>query len=262
MSSTQSTPENSNGEKGGVDKSRQRSNDEKVAKYLLANPDFFERNPEVLAELNLNHNFGGNTVSLIERQVRALRSQHRNSKQQLETLIQIARDNDRLNERMHRLTLAVMDAATLNEIYIAIDETLRGDFRADAVTIKLFINPDEALVEPDNELMQTIFVPMNDPRLDEFKTLLGHEKPTCGKLKPEQLKYMFGASADAIKSTAVIPLGGDSCTSIECRFLGLLAIGSHDPNRFQPTMGTLFLSNLGDIVSRAIKVHLPLKKGQ
>lgn len=253
MSSTQSTPENAKNEK-------RNSNDEKVAKYLLAHPDFFDRHPEVLAELNLTHNHGGVAVSLIERQVRALRSQNRNSKQQLDTLIQIARDNDRLNERMHRLTLAVMDAVTLNEIYIALDETLRNDFQADAVTVKLFINPDEARVEPDSELMQTLFVPMNDPRLEEFKNLLGHEKPTCGKLKPEQLKYMFGASADSIKSTAVIPLGGDSCTSIECRFLGLLAIGSRDPDRFQPTMGTLFLSNLGDIISRAIKSHLPLKQ--
>lgn len=255
MSSTQSTPENT-----PPQKSRQSSNDEKVSRYLLAHPDFFERHPEVLAELNLSHSFGGNAISLIERQVRALRGQNRNSRQQLETLIQIARDNDRLNERMHRLTLAVMDATTLNEIYIALDETLRGDFEADAVTVKLFINPDEAQIEPDNELMQTIFVPMNDPRLDEFRHLLGHEKPTCGKLKPDQLKYMFGGTADSIKSTAVIPLGGDSCSSVECRFLGLLAIGSRDPNRFQPAMGTLFLSNLGDIISRAIKSHLPLKK--
>ena len=255
MSITQSPPESNKQEK-----SKQSSNDEKVARYLLAHPDFLDRHPEVLAELNLNHGVDGNAVSLIERQVKALRSQNRSNKQQLETLIQIARDNDRLNERMHRLTLAVMDATTLNEIYIAVDETLRNEFKADAVTVKLFVNPDEAAVEPDNELMQTIFVPMNDPRLDEFKNLLGHEKPTCGKLKAEQLKYMFGAAAESIKSTAVIPLGGDSCNSIECPFLGLLAIGSRDANRFQANMGTLFLNNLGDIISRAIKSHLPLKR--
>jgi uncharacterized protein YigA (DUF484 family) len=237
----------------------QGATDETVAKHLLAHPDFFEKHPEVLAEINLCHDQGGNIVSLIERQVKALRGQHHNNKQQLETLVQIARDNDRLNERMHRLTLAVLDAVTLNDIYIALDETLRGDFQADAVTIKLFINPDAAAVEPDNELMQTIFVPMNDPRLTEFKNLLGNEKPSCGRLKPEQLKYMFGATAESIKSTAVIPLGGESCSSIECPFLGLLAIGSRDANRFQSSMGTLFLSNLGDIISRSIKGHLPLR---
>lgn len=234
------------------------ASDESVVKHLLAHPDFFAKHPEVLAEINLSHDCG-NAISLIERQIGALRGQHQNSKQQLETLVQIARDNDRLNERMHRLTLAVLDAVTLNDIYIALDETLRGDFQADAVTIKLFINPDAAAVEPDNELMQTIFVPMNDPRLAEFKNLLGNEKPSCGQLKPEQLKYMFGATAESIKSTAVIPLGGESCSNIECPFLGLLAIGSRDANRFQSSMGTLFLSNLGDIISRSIKSHLPLR---
>ncbi|MDZ4262515.1 MAG: DUF484 family protein [Pseudomonadota bacterium] len=234
------------------------ASDESVVKHLLAHPDFLDKHPEVLAEINLSHDCG-NAISLIERQIGALRGQHHNSKQQLETLVQIARDNDRLNERMHRLTLAVLDAVTLNDIYIALDETLRGDFQADAVTIKLFINPDAAAVEPDNELMQTIFVPMNDPRLTEFKNLLGHEKPSCGQLKPDQLKYMFGATAESIKSTAVIPLGGESCSNIECPFLGLLAIGSRDANRFQSSMGTLFLSNLGDIISRSIKSHLPLR---
>ena len=253
MSSTQHPSDTSQ-----VTTTAKKIDDEAVAQHLLSHPNFFEQHPDVLAEINLSHDCG-NAISLIERQIIALRGQHQSSKQQLETLVQIARDNDRLNERMHRLTLAILDAVTLNDIYIALDETLRGDFEADAVTIKLFIDPDAAAIEPDNELMQTIFVPMNDPRLAEFKTLLGNEKPSCGQLKPEQLKYMFGATAESIKSTAVIPLGGESCSNIECPFLGLLAIGSRDANRFQSSMGTLFLNNLGDIISRSIKSHLPFK---
>ncbi len=240
------------------EENKENTTEELVAEYLLQHPDFFDHHPDVFAEVKLKHECSG-AISLIERQVNTLRDQHRKAKDQLESLIDIARDNDRLNERMHRLTLAVLDAETLNDIYIALDDNLRGDFTADAVNIKLFINPDEAEVEPDHELMQTIFVPMNDPRLNEFKTILGHEKPSCGPLKPDQLKYMFGEKAEEIKSTAVIPLGGSTCTNIECPFLGILAIGSRDANRFDSTMGTLFLSNLGEIISRAIKAHLPLK---
>ncbi len=231
-----------------------------VADYLQQHPDFFDQHPEALAAVKLHHECNG-AISLIERQVSALREQHRNAKGQLESLIEVARDNDKLNERMHRLTLAVLDAETLNDIYIALDDNLRGDFTADAVNIKLFIDPDEAEIEPDHELMQTIFVPMNDPKLNEFKTILGHEKPSCGALKPEQLKYMFGEQADEIKSTAVIPLGGTHCTPTQCPFLGILAIGSRDVKRFDSSMGTLFLSNLGEIISRAIKAHLPPKRG-
>ena len=231
---------------------------EAIAEYLHQNPEFFEQNPDILAELNISHQVSG-AVSLIERQITTLREQNHKLKSQLQKLVQIARDNDKLNERMHKLTMALMDAASLNEVYIALDDSLRGDFEADAVTVKLFVDPATTQIDPDNVLMQTIFVPMDDRRLEPFKQILGHEKPVCGTLKPEQLNYLFDDQADQIKSTALIPLGGDRCSSIECNFLGVLAIGSHDERRFHAKMGTLFLSNLGDILSRAIRPYVASK---
>ncbi|ALP52046.1 hypothetical protein Tel_02205 [Candidatus Tenderia electrophaga] len=228
---------------------------ETIAEYLHQNPEFFEQNPDVLAELNISHQLSG-AVSLIERQITTLREQNLKLKTQLENLIQIARDNDQLNERMHTLTLAVMDADSLNEIYIALDDSLRGEFGADAVTVKLFVDTAQADIDADNDLMQTIFVPMDDPRLDGFRQILGHEKPVCGALKPEQLGYMFGEVAEQIKSTALIPLGGEHCSARGCNYLGILAIGSHDERRFHTNMGTLFLSNLGEILSRAIRPYV------
>jgi hypothetical protein len=37
--------------------------------------------------------------------------------------------------------------------------------------------------------------------------------------------------------------------------LGILAVGSHDEQRFHPGMGTLFMGTLGELVSRAIRRH-------
>lgn len=230
-------------------------NEETIAEYLHQNPEFFEQNPDILAELTIRHQVNG-AVSLIERQISTLREQNKNLKEQLDSLVKIARDNDKLNERMHRLTLALMDANSLNEVYIALDDSLRGDFAADAVTVKLFIDPAKADLDEDNDLIQTIFVPMDDPRLDSFKHILGHEKPVCGSLKLEQLEYLFGEQADQIKSTAMIPLGGEKCSPSECNYIGVLAIGSHDEQRFHANIGTLFLSNLGDILSRGITPYV------
>ena len=232
---------------------------ETVANYLKQHPEFFDQHPDVLAELDLSHQCGG-AVSLIERQISTLRDQSQKAKQQLKGLIQIARDNDQLNERMHRLTLAMMDATNLNEVYIALDDSLRGDFQADAINIKLFIDPDSIEIDPASELMQTIFVPINDSKLTDFKHILTQEKPTCGKLKDEQLSYMFGSAAGNVKSTAVVPLGGDSCNTINCDYIGILVIGSHDAQRFHANMGTLFLTNLGEITSRAINSHIVAKE--
>ena len=228
---------------------------ESVVEYLRLHPDFFEKQPELLAELNLSHSCGG-AVSLIEHQVRALRNQNGGLKKQLDDLISIARENDVLNDRIHRLTLSLLDADTINDAYIALDDTLRGEFQCDAVSVKLFLDMDEVEPEDDNELMQTILVHMNDPSMSEYKSILTSDAPMCGPLKPEQIAYLFGDDSDDIKSTALVPLGGDRCSSVSCPFLGILAVGSHDPNRFHPKMGTLFLGNLGDIVSRVIRLHL------
>ena len=232
---------------------------ETIAEYLHQNPEFFEENPDVLAELNISHQVSG-AISLVERQLGTLREQNKKFKSQLETLIQIARDNDKLNDRMHRLILSLMDANSLNDLYIALDDSLRGDFEADAVTIKLFIDPSQTNIDPENDLIQTIFVPLEDPCLDSFKSILSHEKPVCGPLKPEQLSYLFNDQADDIKSTALIPLGGDFCSSTGCNYLGILAIGSHDENRFHANIGTLFLNNLGEILSRGIRPYVAEKE--
>ena len=36
---------------------------------------------------------------------------------------------------------------------------------------------------------------------------------------------------------------------------GLVAIGSCDPKRFHPGMGTLFLSRIGELISHALHTH-------
>jgi uncharacterized protein YigA (DUF484 family) len=45
-----------------------------------------------------------------------------------------------------------------------------------------------------------------------------------------------------VQSCALLPLGER----------GLVAIGSHDPNRFYPGMGTLFLRLMGDTLMAAL----------
>ena len=80
--------------------------------------------------------------------------------------------------------------------------------------------------------------------------LLKAPRPLCGRLTREQLHFLFGDSAVAIGSTALVPL-------FDGRLLGLLAIGSYWPERFQPGMGTVFLRQLGAVAGRALQRYLP-----
>ena len=78
-----------------------------VHDYLAANPDFFERHSRLLNSLELPHASGG-TVSLVERQVSILRQKEIKLERQLKELIQVARENDVLAAKIHRLTLQLL----------------------------------------------------------------------------------------------------------------------------------------------------------
>ncbi len=205
-----------------------------IVNFLSANPDFFERHPELLNNLELSHE-NGEAVSLIERQVKSLRQELDQSKQQLKELVAIGHDNERLNKRMHQLTLTLIDSVNFDECLNALQDKLHEDFDADAVELHLFThNEVDGLSNAD---------------LDGYRDFLDSGVPTCGMIEMEQLKYLFGPQAEDIKSTALIPIKSEGV-------LGVLAIGSSSENRFCADMGTEYLQRLGEIISRTLEVVL------
>lgn len=210
--------------------------EERVAAYLSSHPDFFLRHPELLAEIEVPHESGA-AVSLIERQVGSLRKQLRQSRQRLAEITEVARHNHSLQERLHRLTLQLIDAATFDEVINALEDELHDDFKADAMELRLFSSShlDEHLEETLNSQTAT------------FQKFFEENRPICGRLEQRQLHYLFGAEGDRIASTALIPLKSDGV-------LGLLAIGSIDAKRFSPNHGTDYLSRLGEIISKTLQV--------
>jgi len=218
--------------------------DEKtVADYLRENPDFFQNNTSLLAMLRIPHTCG-TAVSLVEHQVKVLRDQNRQLKRKLMDLVQVARDNNRLSERMHQLTLGLVGAGTLEALLDTLREHLQGEFSADTVTIRLAGLPDARARECGAEP----FTP-DAPELEHFESFYKNCKPQCGRFKPEQLAYLFGDQAPAVGSAAVIPLGANGG-------IGLLAIGSQEANRFHPGMGTLFLTHLGELLDSLLGEYL------
>ena len=66
-----------------------------VAAYLEANPDFFVEHEELLPALRIPHQ-RGDTVSLVERQMKILRERNIEMRHKLSHLMDVARDNDRV----------------------------------------------------------------------------------------------------------------------------------------------------------------------
>jgi uncharacterized protein YigA (DUF484 family) len=206
-----------------------------VADYLRNNPEFFQNNPSLLTSLEIPHSCGP-AISLVEHQIKVLRDQNAQLKRKLMDLVHVARDNNRLNERMHQLTLGLINSKSLESLLDTLRDNLEGEFNADTVTLRLADISDTLARECGVEIYKT-----DDAELAHFEAFQKSGRPQCGRFKKDQLKYLFGDQAEAIESVALIPLGRNSAQ-------GLLAIGSREPNRFHPGMGTLFLTHLGELI--------------
>ena len=90
-----------------------------VAEYLQNNPDFFNQHAELLTELVIPHPYGGRTVSLSERQMLMLRERVKELEKKLVGWMEIAKDNDALQSKVHQYTLEIVgvrDAEVLLDI--------------------------------------------------------------------------------------------------------------------------------------------------
>jgi uncharacterized protein YigA (DUF484 family) len=214
-----------------------------VHDFLQDNPDFFERHGALLGSLRLPHVAGG-TVSLVERQVSVLRQKDLKLERKLKDLIEVARANDALATKIHKLALQLLAAANLSETLDYIEESLRAGFGAYQSILILFGDPE---IYKDIDVGR-FFRPLerDDESLKAFNTFLQGSGPRCGQIRDAQRNFLFGNETDELGSAALIPLGKKS-------EVGFLAIGSVDANRFHPGMSIDFLTRLGELVAEALK---------
>ncbi len=214
-----------------------------VHDFLQDNPDFFERHGALLTSLRLPHVAGG-TVSLVERQVSVLRQKDLKLERQLKELIEVAKTNDVLATKIHKLALKMLSATSLNETLKHIEASMRTAFDADQSILVMFGDPDDYKVIDAGRFFRAI--ERTDESLKPFDTFLQGSSPRCGQIRDAQRDFLFGKQTDEIGSAAIIPLGKKS------KF-GFLAIGSVDANRFHPGMSIDFLTRIGELVAGALK---------
>ena len=140
-----------------------RSIEDIVLKYLRQNPDFLEREPAILKHLELSH-ASGPAISLIEKQVQYLRAQNETLELQLNQLIQIASDNEKLMSRLHQLTLELMSMGDLPSFFDRLCEALLSEFNADILNITLFDLKIEA--GPKTPMFHVL---RDDPEMQQFQ---------------------------------------------------------------------------------------------
>ncbi len=211
-----------------------------VAAWLRRHPNFLQQFPDLSLSLVVPRE-EGSAASLASYQLEVLRDKNRELNRRLHELSGNARDNERLAVRTHQLTLALMRQDSAADTLRAMAASLSEDFNGDLVRLVMFA-PVDGLVDglDDADWLQQIDA--DDARLQPFRDCLGDGEPLCGRLQPEKHALLYGMRAEEVQSTALLPLPG----------VGLVAVGSSDPNRFFPGMGTLFLRMMGEALETAL----------
>ena len=213
-----------------------------ISQYLQQHPDLFDRHPQLLARLRLQHPRSGATVSLIERQVEVLRERHAALEQQLADFVRVARANDALAAKIHRFTRRLIGTSTRAEALAQIEASLREDFDAYHAVLVLRGAAATATDVASRFLRQ---VAAGDAVFASFESLFASGRPRCGQVRDSQLEFLFGSEAAGIGSVALIPLNALSPP-------GLLALGSLDRERFHPGMSTEFLSRMAELIADSL----------
>lgn len=217
--------------------------EDQIAEHLVAHPDFFERHPVALARLRLPHQRGSAAVSLVERQVLVLREKHAALELKLQELIENGRASDAIADRVHRLARRLLRARDFAEVIGALETSLREDFGASR-WVTLVTDPTVPGLD-GHWSTHLRLVPRGSPELKIFETFFESARPRSGQIRDTQREYLFGVDDSQVGSTVLIPLG-------ERAGLGLLAIASHDTERYLPTMSTDFLVRIGELVTEAL----------
>ena len=206
-----------------------------IAAYLEAHPDFFVEHEELLPALRIPHQ-RGDTISLVERQMKILRERNIEMRHRLSQLMDVARDNDRLFEKTRRLILALMDATSLEDLVISVEDSLRQDFQVPFVSLILF---------GDNAMPVGRWVSAAEAQT-AIGGLLTEGKSVSGSLREHELDFLFGEEQrQQIGSTAVVAIAHQGIH-------GVLAIASRDPQHYRSSVGTLFLSYIAEVLGRIL----------
>ena len=208
-----------------------------VAAWLRRHPTFLKQFPDLALTLVVPRD-DGPTASLASYQLEVLRDKNRELSRRLADLAANAQINERLAVRTHQLTLALMKQDSAADTLRAMAASLEEDFAGDLVRL-IVLHPVAGLEQaPWLQVIEE-----SSPLLGVFRDCLKDGEPICGRLQAEKNTVLYAGRAEEVQSSALLPLPG----------VGLIAVGSHDGNRFNPGKGTLFQRMMGESLVLALQ---------
>lgn len=207
--------------------------EQKILEYIQDNPNFFEKHPDALDGLTIQHNVYG-SVSLVERQILNLREREANYKQQISEMVETAHSNSELLMKSTDLTVGLIHSSSEQELFDILQKHFKQNFSFDDCKIWLF--------EPQGELTGVKYSDLKMIQQLTDQIFISNE-PVCGRVT-DSIAQVFEGNKE-LESYAIIPIGESAQKAI-------VAIGSKDANLFTADLGTLFLRMIGDVVEACL----------
>ena len=209
---------------------------DEIAQYLQDHPQFFEEHAELMSHMVIPHPHSGRTISITERQMLSLRDKNKQLDAKMNELLEYGEENDAISEKMHRLGVAMIAAASFQAVLHTLNFHLRDDFAIPQVALRLWDRPENLQELPE-------FADVSEELQTFAETLI---QPYCGSTAGFETSSWFGDASKHVRSQALVAMRNGGGT------IGMIALGSEDAQRFYAGMGTLYLERLGEMASAAL----------
>jgi len=211
-----------------------------VVAYLRRHPDFLDRHPEALRLLRApSREVGDHVLDFQHFQIERLRLDLARVNLEHRTLIAASRGNLASQGRVHKAVLAVLTAASFEQLLQTVTTDLAVLLDVDVVTIGV-----ENAAVPSGRLSVHGIRLLKAGAID---ALLGAERTVLLHTDAPGDPALFGAAASLVRSQALLRLGFGRGAP-----LGLLCVGTRQPGRFHPGLGTETLAFLARVIAIAI----------
>jgi uncharacterized protein YigA (DUF484 family) len=210
--------------------------DDLIIDYLHDNPDFFNRNSELITSLRLADTNRG-TVSLVERQQSQQRLKIQNLEEEITQLMVIANQNEQLFALYSDLYLRLLDCSSANELL---------DCLYQATTELLSLSGLKVWLHKNTDVGHSSIV--SNDCAGVMQNRLTNENYYFGRLQQSEQQLIFSEANEG--SVVLVKLQHDQ------EELGFLAIASKDAEHFDPRMDTLLLSQFRKLVAKLLYQQL------
>jgi uncharacterized protein YigA (DUF484 family) len=206
--------------------------DDLIVDYLHDNPEFFNRNPELINSLRLSDQNRG-TVSLVERQQSQQRHKIHSLEEEITQLMAIANQNEQLFALYSDLYLRLLDCSSADELL---------DCLYQATTELLSLSGLKVWLK-ENTMVEHSSIVINDCA-GVMNNRLSKDDYYFGRLQKSEQELIFSQHQEG--SVVLIKLNHINDD------IGFIAISSADADHFDPRMDTLLLSQFRKLVAKLL----------